>query len=129
MDDRPVDPDGEPKSRGTETTFDRDEWELEPLIEIVREQSDEVASELKSMGYMGRTVTVKVKYSDFQSITRSRTVVNPLDEAAPIAEIACALLREGTEAGTRAVRLVGVSMGGLVSPSEPLQLWLDLPLP
>ncbi len=87
--------------------------------------SQGVAASLRRMQRPGRTVTLKLRYSDFTTITRSRTLPEPTDDAARIASTARDLLA-GTDAGERAVRLIGVSVGGLADPEEPLQLELPL---
>jgi DNA polymerase IV len=127
VDDRPVEPHGERKSRGSETTFERDVVDVSRLEAIVEQQAREIADTLIEMERPGRTVTLKLRYSDFTTITRSRTLPHCTGDAARIASTAIALLREKTEAGARPVRLIGVSMSGLLDPDEPAQLWLDLP--
>lgn len=125
IDDRAVVPHREAKSCGAERTFERDLRDLELMRERVTELAEEVADGLGQIGRPGRTVTVKVRYPDFQTITRSFTLPDPVDEAAAIARIAIALL-ERTAAGKRAVRLLGVSVSNLVSDEEPVQLALPL---
>lgn len=125
-DDREVDPTSEPKSRGAETTFAKDIVSTDTLLQALHELSDEVASDLKTMGRPGRTVTLKLRYSDFKTITRSKTIGRATDERDTIAQTASHLLLEATEVGKRPVRLIGVSVSSLVHPEEPYQLWLDL---
>ena len=124
-DDREVDSTSDPKSRGTETTFARDIHGTTELLEYIRNQAQEVAEGLKKLGRPGRTITLKIKYSDFTSITRSQTLVNPTQNARLIEETAAELLFRHTEVRHRPVRLIGVSVGNLVRADEPLQLWFD----
>ncbi len=124
QDDRPVDPGGEAKSRGSETTFERDVLDTHALEDSLREQAEEVAASLREMVRPGKTITLKVRYADFRTITRSKTLPIPTDDAALIARVASELLLSATDAGRVPVRLIGVSVSGLLDPEEPEQLWL-----
>jgi len=126
-DPREVETESESKSCGSETTLDRDTTNLEELSELVEELARGVAAELKEMGRPGKTITLKLKYADFTSITRSHTIPLHTDDAPTIAGIAIRLLQEKTEAAIRPVRLVGVSVSGLLTDDEWVQLWLDFP--
>jgi DNA polymerase-4 len=128
QDDRPVETEWEPKSTGTETTFNKDILDLQHLFDILNDQAEELASDLRRKDRRGKTVTLKLRYSDFKTITRSRTLPYFTDVAPIIAENAQALLQQNTDAGTRPVRLIGISVSGLLQPGEPEQLWLDLKL-
>ncbi len=125
-DPRPVRPDREPKSRGAETTFSDDTRDLEQLRVTLRELAAKVAQGLERSGHRGQTVTLKLRYHDFSTITRSRTFPKPLDGAAAIAAAAIALLETATEAGRRAVRLVGVSISHFGAESNYQQLCWEI---
>jgi len=125
-DDREVDTDCEPKSSGTETTFEKDVLDLHFLAETVDDQATDLVHHLRKINRRGKTITLKLRYSDFRTITRSRTLWHFTDDPALIAATARTLLSESTEAGQTAVRLIGVSVSSLISPDEPEQLWLDL---
>jgi DNA polymerase IV len=116
-DDRPVVPYRSAKSSGTENTFAQD---LTDLVEIRRE-IDEMARDgaawLERKALVCRTVTIKVRYSDFTTITRSHTAAPPTRDADALASRAIGLL-EKTEAGQRPVRLLGVSVHNLVDPAH-----------
>jgi DNA polymerase-4 len=125
IDLRPVEPGGESKSCGSETTFDKDIRELPLLIRIIEDLSAEITSELRKMDRPGRTVTLKLRYSDFKTITRSRTLPNFIstsDSGRSLAAVAADLLVGSTEAGRRPARLVGVSVSNLRSDQHPEQL-------
>ena len=81
------------------------------------------------MDTRARTVTLKLRYADFTTITRSRSVQRPVQEADAIYELAKELLLASTQAGTLAVRLIGVSVSSLQRPGAPEQLWLPLVSP
>ncbi len=118
-DDREVEPHRIAKSHGSETTFDRDTIDRAYIESLIDQLSEQVS------GTPGRTVTLKIRYDDFTTITRSKTTKSPTGDARRIATIAKQLL-EQTAAGVRPIRLVGVSIGGLVQDGEPLQLELEL---
>lgn len=128
-DPREVHAERESKSSGSETTFEKDILDRDVLIATISELSDEIAEDLRKMKRPGRTVTLKVKYADFTTITRSRTLKRFVDSADVIAEVASRLLIESTDAGSRPARLVGVTVSNLWSENEPEQLWLEFPPP
>jgi DNA polymerase-4 len=118
FDDREVEPDQEAKSSGTENTFANDLTDLGRIREEVDEMARDGAAWLERKALLCRTVTLKVRYSDFTTITRSNTRLLPTRNGDEIAARAVALLRK-TEAGERPVRLLGVSVHNLVDPSDP----------
>jgi DNA polymerase IV len=115
IDDRPVVPDRAAKSSGTENTFADDLLDLGRIREAIDEMARDGAAWLERKVLVCRTVTIKVRYSDFTTITRSHSRVPATRDADEIASRALALL-ERTEAGTRPVRLLGVSVHNLEDP-------------
>jgi DNA polymerase IV len=113
-DDRPVVPHHEPKSSGSETTFAVDLTELDAIREAIDEMARDAAEWLARKGLLCRTVTIKVRYADFTTITRSHSAT-PTRSGDQIAHRALALL-DRTEAGRRPVRLLGASVHNLVDP-------------
>jgi DNA polymerase-4 len=85
--------------------------------EIVR-LAKRAAASLEQKALVARTVTIKVRYSNFQTVTRSHTEEPATRDAANITERALMLL-ERTDAGRRAVRLLGVGVHGLASSAPP----------
>ena len=116
-DDREVEPNQAAKSSGTENTFARDLTDIARIREAVQEMARDGAAWLERKSLLCRTVTIKVRYSDFTTITRSnsRSATRDPDE---IAARAVALL-EKTEAGQRPIRLLGVSVHNLIDPAAP----------
>ncbi len=112
IDDRPVEPHRPPKSSGTENTFARDLVDLERIGEEVGQMAAEAAAWLDGHALYARTVTLKVRYSDFTTITRSHSCLPATRDRGEIARRAEALLGR-TEAGRRPVRLLGVSVHNL----------------
>jgi DNA polymerase IV len=117
-DDRPVEPDWTPRSSGSENTYSQDISDIHRVREEIDEMARDAADWLARKTWVCRTVTIKVRYSDFTTITRSHTQVPPTRDADDIAARAVRLL-EKTEAGQRPVRLLGVSVHNLIDPAEP----------
>src|SRR5262245_34570465 len=111
-DDRPVEPNRERKSVSSEETFAKDLADTEEMRRVVESLSQHAANFLARRELLARTVTLKLRYSNFQTITRSDTRDPATRDANEIAARAAALL-EKTEAATRPVRLLGVGLHGL----------------
>jgi DNA polymerase-4 len=122
VDDRPVVPDQAPKSIGHEETFPHDHHDRRPLAREIVRMADAVAGRLRRHGVAGRTVTLKIRFGDFRTITRSTTPAAALDDGPAIARAARALLDDVDP--TPGVRLLGVSVSGLVAGGA-VQLTLD----
>jgi DNA polymerase IV len=120
VDDRPVEADRALKSIGHEETFERDLFHAADLEARVRASADSVAARCRSSQLFGRTVSLKLKFNDFSTITRARSAPQPLLRAAEITEIALELL--GQVERTLPVRLLGISVSNLSSGDEPRQL-------
>ena len=111
IDDRPVVADYEVKSSGSENTFATDLRDIAEIREEIESMARGTARWLAKRDLYARTVTIKVRYNDFTTITRSHTEPACRDEEA-IVRRAIALL-ERTEAGRRPIRLLGVSVHNL----------------
>jgi DNA polymerase IV len=127
IDERPVRPDRLRKSVGAENTFERDLWSSEELSAELQPIVDKVWSYCGQSSIRGRTVTLKVKYQDFQQITRSRTFPAPLENRATL-ERAVADLMSPMVPITKGVRLLGVSLSSLNRDDEPKIDQLSFPL-
>jgi DNA polymerase-4 len=126
IDDRPVVSEHETKSSGSENTFARDLTSLGEIRGEVASMARSAASWLARRELFARTVTIKVRYSDFTTITRSHTETATRDESSLVRR-AVALL-DRTEAGQRPVRLLGVSVHNLCDViDEPKSTDLRLP--
>ena len=117
IDHRPVRADRERKSVGSETTFDRDLAAHDELVAGLAPCIASVAAHLGKSGAAGRTVTLKVKFSDFRQITRARTLPAPVCEQALIERVAHDLLAT-VEPVERGVRLLGVTLSNFIG-AEP----------
>ena len=116
QDDRPVEPNRPTKSSSSECTYAEDLTDVDRIREEVAELARENAEWLKKRGLTARTVTIKVRYDDFTTITRSHSQA-ATDDAAEIVRRAVDLLAK-TEAGRRPVRLLGAGVHGLSTPGE-----------
>ena len=117
VDERPVQPDRIRKSVGAENTFERDLSSYEEMKEALAPITDKVWNYCARTGIRGRTVTLKVKYEDFQQITRSRSMQEEIEGRDGIARISEGLLA-GLFPMPKAVRLLGVSLSGLNTETD-----------
>lgn len=110
-DDRPVEPDRETKSISVEDTFETDLVSRPELSAILVRDARQVAARLRAARLFAHTVTIKVRLHDFSTLTRSRTLLNPTENAEVIGSVATSLL-SGVDV-TGGVRLLGVGVAGL----------------
>jgi DNA polymerase IV len=118
-DDRPVVSEYEPKSSGSENTFSQDLTDILEIRLAIDEMARDAAQWLARRELLCRTVTIKVRYSDFTTVTRSHSAP-PTRDAENLAQRAVALL-DKTEAGRRPVRLLGASVHNLIDPDTPTE--------
>jgi len=102
-------------SISVEETFERDLTDREQLHDELRRMAREVAEHLRKSGKTARTVTTKLRYTDFSIRSRSTTLRVAIDDAETIAELACGLLDRALEDRSGALRLAGVGVSGLVA--------------
>jgi DNA polymerase-4 len=122
VDDRPVRTHRERKSLSTERTFPENVRDLEEIDRLLDGMAEEVARGLEKRRLAASTITVKARYPDFTTPTRSHTLPVPTANAATIAATAHELVRR-TDAARRSVRLLGVGVSNLV-PGELGQMTL-----
>ena len=116
-----MEPDRAAKSVGHEETYAVDHHTLSTLHDEALRLSDAVANRLREGGVAGRTITIKVRFASFQTITRSRTLPRPVDAGAALARVALELL-EAVDPSP-GVRLLGVSVSNLAPrPGEQMRL-------
>lgn len=118
QDDRPVVANRERKSSGSETTFDSDLTDPAEIEAGVSRMADDVWDWCEKTGARGRTVTVKVKWQDFQTCTRSRTLPSPVADRESLREHSVALARTVYPIRT-GIRLVGVTLSQFRRHEEP----------
>jgi DNA polymerase IV len=115
IDASPVTPHTEPKSCSAENTLPNDTADPAELRHRLLRQAERVGRELRQDGLQGRTITLKLKYSDFKQITRRHTLARPTNSTHQIYHTAAKLLDE-TKLRTK-VRLVGLSVSQLMGTS------------
>jgi DNA polymerase-4 len=111
-DDRPLELGDEIKSISGEETFLEDTEDRRNLRACLREQASDIAGRLKRRRLAAHTIHVKVRYSDFTTLTRQLTVEEPVVEAGDIYRLACFLLGRHRLVA-RPLRLLGLGVSGL----------------
>ncbi len=123
-DNSPVLKEWEPKSVSRSCTFERDIKDLGVIRRQLYDLTEDVVKELKEMDLCAKTVTIKVRYSNFQTITRSITIGTHANLLSTIWYYTDLLLREKVDMKNRAVRLVGVTLSSLTQCLATGQLCL-----
>ncbi|MDP9223737.1 MAG: DNA polymerase IV [Actinomycetota bacterium] len=121
LDSRPVVTDEPSKSVGSEETYERDLDSSEEVLRELLRLTDRTAGRLRTKNLCGRTVTIKIRFSNFKTITRSKTLPWEVDTTAEIYEVAQQLCRRLHLERPR-IRLVGVAVGGLAAGPPRRQL-------
>lgn len=127
VDDREVETEREIKSMGREDTYDEDLLEADDLRRELLAIATRVAARLRRHGMKGRTVSLKVKYSDFKLVTRETTLPCSTDDGGEIFRHALSLL-EKTDAGRRPVRLLGIYLSNFGEGRMREEEWGQIPL-
>lgn len=118
LDDREVEPERAAKSLGREHTFDEDVADRGEVARTLLRLTDELCARLRRCGLAGRTVTVKLRTSDFATVHRAETLRAPADASGVIGAAARRLLAKA-DAGRLPVRLVGLAVSGFDAPRQP----------
>jgi DNA polymerase IV len=126
IDDRPVVPDEPSKSVGSEETFSSDLDAAEEIRREILRLSERTAGRLRAKGLCGRTITLKVRFSNFKTITRSKTLPEEVDAGAAIYQVARELF-DKLPAERLRIRLLGVSVSGVTAGPPRSQLDLLAP--
>jgi DNA polymerase IV len=113
-DNRVVQPAHVRKSVGKEVTLQEDTADCEQMVRILERLAEQVAQRLNELGVQGKTITLKVRWSDFRLITRSITLTTHIQDAQVMMQYLQALLAK-LDGGNKSVRLLGVSLSNLLS--------------
>ena len=124
VDERAVTPRRAAKSISAEQTYGEDLAGEEVLRAEMLRRAEQVAWRLRRAGAAARTISIKVRFSDFETVTRSETLAAPTDAARDIYQACCRLLDRAGAAG-RPVRLLGASAGGLAPKGGQRRLAVD----
>ena len=124
IDDRPVETERDTKSISRETTFTRDVTDLDLLRRTIRQLSEGVGWRVRKEGLRGNTVKVKIRWSNFTTLTRQQTFAQAMDSDVEIEQAAQLLFRNVWTPG-QAVRLIGVGVSGFDDEPQQLALFDD----
>lgn len=124
IDDRSLELGDEIKSISSEETFERDTMDRTELRRCLWEQAQELAGRLQRKRLLAQTVQVKIRYKNFQTLTRQLTIEDPTQEARAIYRMGCFLLARDRLV-VQPLRLLGLGVSGLVE-GEPRQLTLGI---
>jgi DNA polymerase-4 len=127
IDHRPVVPNRVRKSVGAENTFPRDLTSFDEMKSELGPLADKVWEYCAETGVRGRTVTLKIKFADFQIITRSRSLVEPVSDRSSLAAFAQELLAAQFPL-QKGVRLIGVSLSSLCADPAKVDKQIALAL-
>jgi DNA polymerase IV len=120
LDDRPVETSRQAKSVSAEETFAKDISDAQALLGTLLGQVEEVAARLRQDGLRARTITLKLRYGDFRTITRSHTFAEPTDITLDLWEAARSTFNKWHSESPGALRLLGFGASGLES-GQPAQ--------
>jgi len=112
IDNREVKPNRIRKSIGKERTFSDDISDLEWIMNFLDDLSEKIAASMMKLDASGKTITLKARYKNFETVTRSTTLHHFTNDPKEISGVAKTLLKE-TETGEREVRLLGISVSSL----------------
>lgn len=122
IDNRPIVTEYETKSISQETTFSVDIRDEKTLEKTLREQARDVARQLRKSDLVGKTVKLKIRWSDFTTLTRQTTLPASTDNEDEIFRTAVRLMKT-VRKQNQPVRLIGVGVSGIGSPVRQLSLW------
>lgn len=125
LDDRPVVPDRTAKSIGHEQTFGENLTDPADVHAVILDQAEQVGYRLRKHGFCARGLTVKIRFGDFQTVTRSTTFDAPTDLTQTIYQEAKTLFDAWAQKSFRSVRLVGVSATPLTRDAPQQSLFVD----
>ena len=126
MDDRPVVSDSEAKSISNETTFDSDISNRDTLRAWLMELTEQVCWRLRQQDLFGRTVQIKLRFTDFSTITRSHTLPEATQQTKQVWQAVMALFDKAMQSESRRLRLVGVGVSGLSETAQRPQVQTDM---
>lgn len=123
IDDRAVNPNRIRKSVGTEHTYKSDLIDTEEIKKDLKKTTESLVRRLERSGFRGRTLTLKLKYSNFEQETRSRTLLQVIEGYDMIQNLAEELLEQ--DPLKTSIRLLGLTISNRIDEAEPMQLTID----
>jgi DNA polymerase IV len=125
LDDRPVAVDEDAKSIGQEQTFEVDIGQPEAVQRVLADQVEQVAWRLRKHGLAARCVTLRIRFGDFQTITRSTTLAEPTASTAELEGVAFTIFDRWARESFQPVRLIGMTASHFSKGEEQLSLFVD----
>jgi DNA polymerase-4 len=122
IDNRKVEPPGTAKSISRETTFKEDTNNIEFLKSTLRYLGEKVGADLRRRERRAKCVTLKIRFSDFTTSTRSQTLRQPFDSNDIIFSTGARLLEKAVQTGKKPVRLLGIGISGIVEPGGQMSM-------
>ncbi len=122
IDDRKIESPGVAKSISRETTFDKDTRDHSLLKATLRYLSERVGADLRRRGKQAKCVTLKLRYADFTTTTRSHTLPQTIDSDQAIFDAGAKLLNRELSLGKQPVRLIGIGVSNLVESGRQLDM-------
>ena len=122
LDNSPVTSPGEVKSISRETTFEEDSHDITFLSATLRYQAEKVGADLRDLGKQAKCVSIKVRYADFNTITRQFTLPQPTNIDQTIFQTGSELLQKAVTDNRLAIRLIGIGVSNLNEPGMQLSL-------
>jgi DNA polymerase-4 len=122
IDDRKVEPPSTARSISRETTFDKDTKDRSLLKATLRYLSERVGADLRRQGKQARCITLKLRYADFATITRSHTLPQTIDSDQTIFDTGAKLLNRELSPEKQPVRLIGVGVSNLIESGRQLDM-------
>ncbi len=125
IDARDVIPERDPKSIGQEETFEKDTLDIDRLRHVLLGQTERVAIRLRRHGLAARTITLKLRFSDFHTVTRRTTLSAPTDIGLEFWSHARELFDQWAAKEAQPLRLIGITLGGLEAHNNICALFPD----
>ena len=122
IDDRKVEPPGAAKSISRETTFDKDTKNRSLLKATLRYLGERVGADLRGRGKQARCITLKLRYADFTTITRSHTLAQTTDSDQVKFDTGAKLLNKALSLEKQAARLIGIGVSNLIESGRQLEM-------
>ncbi len=122
IDDRKVELPSAAKSISRETTFDKDTEDGSLLKATLRYLSERVGADLRGQGKQAKRITLKLRYADFTTITRSQTMMQTVDDDQTVFDTGAKLLDRELSMEKQAVRLIGIGVSNLVESGKQLDM-------
>lgn len=117
-DNRPVTLPANPKSISQEYTFAKDTDDIEQLLSAIMQQTEKVAARLRAQNLKAKTITLKLRYANFKTITRSQSLDTPTNTTKPLAGVAESIFNKWKNKSLSPLRLIGFAASNLTEQNK-----------